>query len=76
MFEACYVRLGTLDFTRKWLDKDVSESLTATAALGILVLGLLIGVLGGVLVGGREECYMEAWRSYRLEKIMFDMGLS
>lgn len=75
MFEMCYVRLGTLDFTRKWLDKDVSESLTVAAVLGILALGMLIGYLGRAFVGGRGECYMEALRSYRLEKIMFDMGL-
>jgi hypothetical protein len=72
-FDTCYVHLGRLDFTRKWLEKDVSKRLTGAVVLGILLLGMVIGFTGALLVGG-GECYLSEWRMSRLERIMFDIG--
>ncbi|KAK1776167.1 hypothetical protein QBC45DRAFT_381802 [Copromyces sp. CBS 386.78] len=42
--ELFYLRLGTLRFRQRWLDRDVSPSLTAAVALLIGFVGFLCGV--------------------------------
>lgn len=47
VFDSCYINLGEFSFKRKWMDKDVSESLTAVVAFGIASIGMLVGFLCG-----------------------------
>lgn len=59
VFDMCFIRLGNYSFERRWLDRDISESLTAAAGSGILALGILVGLLIGWCMRGdswREGC--------------------
>lgn len=56
VFDMCFLRLGDYSFERRWLDRDVSGSLTAVVGSGILGLGMGIGLLVGWCLRG------EAWR--------------
>jgi hypothetical protein len=38
-----FMRIGVLKFRQRWLDREVSESLTAAAVLGILAVGFVAG---------------------------------
>jgi hypothetical protein len=51
VFDTCYVHLTTLDFRRRWLEKDVSASLTAAAAFAVAGVGMLVGFFWGWAVG-------------------------
>lgn len=42
--ELFYLRIGTLRLTRRWVDREVSPSLTAAAMIGIAAGGFLVGV--------------------------------
>jgi len=52
--ELFYMRIGTLSFRQKWLDREISPSLTATLAIGIAAGGFVLGWLASSLVR-REE---------------------
>jgi hypothetical protein len=43
----CYIRMGTFSFKQKWLDREVSQSLTGVVVLGVLGMGMVIGFLVG-----------------------------
>lgn len=43
--ELFFLRLGTMRFRQKWLDREVSESLTAAVMFGIGSAGFLLGIL-------------------------------
>jgi len=45
--DAYYIRLGTFSFRQKWLSRDISQSLTGLAMLGLVGLGMVFGVLLG-----------------------------
>jgi len=39
------MRIGTLRFRQRWLDREVSESLTNAVAMGLVGGGFLLGIL-------------------------------
>ncbi|KAL3428023.1 hypothetical protein PVAG01_01532 [Phlyctema vagabunda] len=47
LVDICYIRLGTFSFRQKWLQREVSSSLTFTVALALAGSGLLVGFLCG-----------------------------
>lgn len=47
--ELFYMRLGTLKLRQRWVDREVSESLTIAVATGLLTLGFVVGLVVGRL---------------------------
>jgi hypothetical protein len=47
VFEVCYIQMRTFPLQQKWAQREVSESLTAVVALGILGLGIVVGFVCG-----------------------------
>ena len=47
VFDVCYIRVGTFSFRQKWIEREISESLTAAVALAILSLGIVVGFICG-----------------------------
>jgi hypothetical protein len=47
VFDVCYIRMGTFSFRQRWIQREVSDSLTAVVALGILGLGIAVGFVCG-----------------------------
>jgi hypothetical protein len=47
VFDVCYIRMGTFSFRQKWIQREVSESLTAVVAFGVLGLGIVVGFVCG-----------------------------
>ncbi|KAK4201798.1 hypothetical protein QBC40DRAFT_170746, partial [Triangularia verruculosa] len=45
--EMFYMRIGQMSFRQRWVEREVSSSLTATVCLLILLLGVVIGVVAG-----------------------------
>jgi hypothetical protein len=45
--ELFYMRLGRLNFRQRWIDREVSPSLTAVVALLIALGGFLLGFVVG-----------------------------
>ena len=43
--ELFYLRIGTLRLRQRWIDREVSPSLTAGVALGIAAGGFVLGYL-------------------------------
>ncbi len=43
--ELFYMRIGTLRLRQRWLDREISASLTAAVSLGIAMGGFVAGVL-------------------------------
>lgn len=50
IFEQCYMRLGKLRFRQHWLQREVSESLSAAILFGVTGMALLVGFMGGWLM--------------------------
>lgn len=48
--ELFYMRIGTLRFRQRWVDREVSPSLTASVALGIAAGGFLLGYVTSSLL--------------------------
>ncbi len=59
VFDMCFIRLGEYDFRRKWLDKDVSDSLTVAVLCGVAGLGMLVGFCLGWLMRGSSSAQFE-----------------
>ena len=55
VFDVCYIRMGTFSFRQRWIQRETSESLTATVTLGVLGLGFIMGfVCGWVTANSRQ----------------------
>jgi len=60
VFDVCYIRMGTFSFRQKWIEREVSESLTVVVALGILGLGTVVGFVCGWVTANSRRCYFVA----------------
>jgi hypothetical protein len=58
VFDVCYIRMGTFSFRQKWIEREISESLTAAVALGILSLGIVVGFICGWATANPGRCYV------------------
>ncbi len=54
VFDTCYVHPTTLDFRRRWLEKNVSASLTAAAVFIVAGVEMSVGFFWGWRSGERE----------------------
>jgi len=54
----CYIRMGTFSFRQKWLDREVSQSLTGVVVLGVLAMGMVVGFVCGWAIANSRRCYM------------------
>lgn len=45
--ELLYMRLGVLRLRQRWVDREVSESLTVVVGLGLMMSGFVMGVVAG-----------------------------
>lgn len=73
VFDVCVIRMGTFSFRPKWIEREVSESLTAAVALGVFGLGMVLGVMIGVLAGwdgGSVNCNCNSSR-----RLCYDVAL-
>ena len=57
VFDVCYIRMGTFSFRQKWIEREVSDSLTIVVALGILGLGIIVGFVCGWATANSRQCY-------------------
>lgn len=51
----CYMRLGKLRFRQHWIQREVSESLTAAVVFGVSGLGIFLGFVGGWIAATRAQ---------------------
>ncbi|KAH8802089.1 hypothetical protein F5882DRAFT_154154 [Hyaloscypha sp. PMI_1271] len=58
VFDVCYIRMGTFSFRQKWIEREVSDSLTAVVALGVLGLGIIVGFICGWATANSGRCYV------------------
>jgi hypothetical protein len=55
--EIFYMRIGTLRLRQRWIDQEVSPSLTLVVGLGIAAGGFLVGFWTSKLLGTMEILY-------------------
>lgn len=58
VFDMCYIRMGTFSFRQKWLDREVSQSLTGVVVLGVLGIGMVVGFVCGWVTANSGRCYV------------------
>jgi uncharacterized membrane protein (Fun14 family) len=54
----CYIRMGTFSFRQKWLDREVSQSLTGVVVLSVLAMGMVVGFVCGWATANSGRCYV------------------
>ncbi|CAM1507108.1 Fc.00g067490.m01.CDS01 [Cosmosporella sp. VM-42] len=64
--ELFFMRIGVISFRQKWLDREVSSSLTATVMFGIGVAGFLAGFMSSRL--------LDIWSSPELAMLASNTG--
>jgi uncharacterized membrane protein (Fun14 family) len=52
--------MGTFSFRQKWIEREVSDSLTAVVALGVLGLGIVVGFICGWAAANSGRCYVDS----------------
>ncbi|KAE9376743.1 hypothetical protein N431DRAFT_501539 [Stipitochalara longipes BDJ] len=60
VFDMCCIRMGTFSFRQKWIEREVSEDLTAVLALGVLGVGIVIGFVCGWATANSRQCHYVA----------------
>jgi hypothetical protein len=58
VFDVCYIRMGTFSFRQKWIEREISESLTAVVGLGVLGVGIIVGFVCGWATAHSGRCYV------------------
>jgi hypothetical protein len=57
-FDSCYIYVGEFSIRQKWLDREVSESLTAVVLVGVAGMSILLGFILGWMVAKERYYYI------------------
>jgi hypothetical protein len=50
--------MGAFSFNKKWLDREISKSLTGAVMLGILGIGIMMGWVCGWVTANSARCHV------------------
>jgi len=50
--------MGTFSFRQKWVDREVSRSLTGIVVLGVMGIGIVVGFISGSVAANSGRCYV------------------
>jgi hypothetical protein len=58
VFDSCYIYVGGFSIRQKWLNREVSESLTAVVLVGVAGMSILLGFILGWMVAKERYYYI------------------